>query len=170
MEMVKAGKERGNGYIFLFDMFYGLTNCALLRRSVLEYCGGYDSDVRLLSRIRRNNMSQGIIDQNSHFYHNQSESILQYIKKWDRRLKFFGSFSQDQLENYFVEYPPAKQDGIQLKNGLIKSLLYVPINDLYKFMTTYNSSWLWGIPYSIIFFSYFLSHILLSYRVFKEFL
>lgn len=170
MEMVKAGEEGGNDYIFLSDMFYGLTNCALLRRSVVESCGGFDGDVRLLSRVRRKNMSQGIIDKKSHFYHNQTESILQYIKKWDRRLKFYGSFSQGQLENYFVEYPAAKQDDNHLKNGLIKSLLFDPINDLYEFMTTHNSSWLWGIPYSLLFFSYFLRHPLLSYRVFKEFL
>lgn len=170
MEMVKSGKNLGNGYFLLEDMFYGITNCTLLRRSVLEICGGFDSDVRLLSRIRRKNMSRGIIDMESHFYHNQAESILQFMKKWDRRLRFYGSMNEEQLRNYFVEYPPNKNEENQLKNVPMKSLFYYPLFDLYKFLNTHNSSWLWGVPYSVMFFSYALKHPILSYRVFKKFL
>ena len=170
MAMMRYGAEEENGYVLLTDMFYGLTNCSLLRRSALEACGGYDSDVRLLSRMRKKNMSRGIVDRNSHFYHNQTESILKFFKKWDRRIKFFGSMTRNELEAYFVEYPPIEQDDNELKNGFIKSMLLDTIGSFYEFLDTGNRSWLWGFPYSIWLMSYILLHPVLSYRVFTKFL
>lgn len=170
MAMVDAGTELGNSYILLNDMFYGLTNCSLVRRSAIEAVGGYDSDVRLLSRMRRMKMSRGIIDVKSHFYHNQTASILNFFKKWDRRIKFFGSMTQNDLEAYFVEYPPLEQDDNDLKAGFLASILSDTIGSLFNFVKSGNRSWLWGLPYSIWLLSYFALHPMLSYKVFTKFL
>ena len=168
--MVRAGKELGNGYVFLTDMFYGLTNCAVIRRSVLEICGGYDSDVRLLSRIRAKHLSQGIVDKESHFYHNQTRSIFEYVKKWDRRIKFFASMSESQLKDYFFEYPPNKEYQESLQRGLVHSLYFKPFYHFYNFLVTRNKYWLWAFPYSLILSTYGLIHPYRSYRVIKKFL
>ena len=170
MAMVRTGIEVGNNYILLNDMFYGLTNCSLVRKSALKTCGGYDSDVRLLSRMRRLKMSRGIIDVKSHFYHNQTDSILKFFKKWDRRIKFFGSMTQNDFEAYFVEYPPLEQDDNELKGEFLASILPDAIGSIFNFVRSGNRSWLWGLPYTIWLLSYFTLHPMLSYRVFSKFL
>lgn len=168
-KMVNCGEKVGDGFVLLTDMFYGLTNCALLRRSALEACGGYDSDVRLLIRLRKKFLSRGIIDEKSHFYHDQARSIFDYVRKWDRRIKHYASMSEEQIKNYFVDYPLEKQDDEQMKSGLIKSLFYGSIGDFRKFLTTRNKAWLWGIPYPVILTTYILGHPFKSYYVFKRF-
>ena len=169
-DMMGMGVKTKDGYILLSKMYYGLTNCSLLRRNVVNCCGGYDSDVRLLSRIERLGLSKGVIDLQSHFYHNQTVSILHYLKKLDRRLKRFGKMSQMDLSQYFVEYPPRMEDDHKLKTESIKFLAYSPLLQISYFLRDHDVAWLWGLPYSFLFSVSVSMHPLLTYKVFKQFL
>lgn len=168
--MASFGQRYSEGYILMHDMFYGLTNCSLLRRNIVSMCCGYDSDVRLLARIRKNGLSKGIIDEKSHFYHNQTDSIFHYLKKWKRRLNMYGKMSKDDLKNYFVEYPPKKDADMDLKTGPLRSIIYDPFIDLAYSLKERDIRYLWSIPYSIVFLSYVAIHPFLSYNIFKKFL
>lgn len=168
--MASYGQMTFDDYILMPDVFYGITNCSLLRRNIISMCGGYDSDIRLLARIRRHGLSKGIIDKKSHFYHNQTDSLIHYLRKWQRRLNFFGKMKGDDLKNYFVEYPPEKTDDIDLKIGPIKSILYDPFVNLSYAIREKDIRYLWSLPYSVMFLSYIAIHPFLSYNVFRKFL
>ena len=168
--MVKRGTSKENGYVFLSNINYGLTNCSLLRRSVLNLCGGYDSDVRLLRRIQRLGLAKGVIDLQSHFYHNQTTSVLNYLRKLDKRFKRFGKMSNNELIEYFVEYPPLEVDNSKLRKDSIKSLIYDPLIQISHFFREPDLAWLWGLPFSLLFILYISMHPILSNNVFKRFL
>lgn len=167
--MAKKGTEASDGYILMNDMFYGLTNCALVQRTVIENVGGYDSDLRTLSRIRRAGLSKGIIDFKSHFYHDQVESLWEYIKKLDRRIKKFGGMNSAEFKQFFVEYPPRNADDSELKTGTLEAVLYEPFISLQRFFKEKERYWLWGIPCSTLFMAYAALHPLLVKNLFQSF-
>ncbi len=138
------------GYYYIKDISYGLTNCSLLRRDAIEKVGGYDSDVRTLDRLRRFGLSSGVIDIQSHFYHNQVDSIIQYLKKWDRRIRKHSLMTEDELKDYFVEWPPPDEQDKFLKTGVLKSLLWEPMSDLRLLVHYRNASYAWGPIYSML--------------------
>lgn len=169
-DMILNGIKTKDGYVLITRMSYGLTNCSLLRRKVVNCCGGYDSDVRLLRRIERLELSRAVVDLKSHFYHNQTLSILHYLRKFDRRLKRFGNMSRKDLSQYFVEYPPIVEDDFKLKTDSIKTMVYNPLLQLSYFLRDHNVAWLWGLPYSFLFSVYVSMHPLLAYKAFRHFL
>ena len=159
-----------DGYILLKDMDYGLTNCALVRRSAIEMVGGYDSDVRTLYRLRRAALSKGVVDTKSHLYHNQVDSIFKYLQKWNRRLKFFGKMNEDDLKKYFVEYPPNSDEHKRLQGGLLKDIFEYLIVSSTMFRGTGDRRWLWGLIYPFAIIAVGLLHPIRNFSVFKKFL
>ncbi|MEM3192729.1 MAG: glycosyltransferase [Candidatus Parvarchaeota archaeon] len=157
-------------YYLISDMDYGLTNGCLIRRDVLKKVGGYDSDVRLLMRMRKKKLSTAAIVPNSKFYHNQTTGYVDYLKKWLRRSKKFSAMGQEQLRDYFVEYPLPKYHDRALKNqisGMIVSSLYLSLRN---FLASGDTKWLIGIPYSVILILAAVSHPLIAYRLWRNFL
>jgi len=90
--MKRRGLRVGNLYV-IDDMWYGLTNASLIRRSALERVGGWDMDTKVLRRLRMAGLSRGAIVTTAHFYHNQTVSFSHYFRKWERRVLFLGSFT-----------------------------------------------------------------------------
>lgn len=168
--MAKNGIPYKDGYLLLVDMDYGLTNCALVRRTAVESVGGYDSDVRTLGRLRNLGLSKGVIDTKSHFYHNQVDSVLQYLKKWNRRLKFFSKMSENDLKNYFVENPQRYYEHKNLQAGLMWEILSSPFFAVKMFYKNGDSRWLWGLVYPFAIIAVGLLHPILNLRVFRRFL
>jgi len=168
--MAKKGIPYKDGYLFLTDVDYGLTNCALVRRTAIESVGGYDSDVRTLGRLRSFGLSKGVIDTKSHFYHNQVDSVLQYLKKWNRRLKFYSKMSENDLKNYFVEYPNKYEEHKNLQASIIWEILSSPFNALKMFYKSGESMWLWGVVYPFFIIALGFLHPIRTLKVFKRFL
>lgn len=167
---MKCKSENCGSWIFIQDMFYGLTNAALIRRSALAAAGGYDSDVRLLDRLRRLGMSGGAIVESAHFYHNQTTGPLDYRRKLVRRVLRFGRMTGDELRRYFVEYPPIAGSRHKYGTDVLAELVRTPIHAIPRSILRRDSRWLWGIVYPAIIGSVFISHPHASVKVQGSFL
>ena len=166
---VKKSETR-DGYYVISDMDYGLTNCCLIRRKVLQEVGGYDSDVRLLWRMRKKKLSTAAIVPASKFYHYQTTGFSDYLKKWYKRSKKFSSMSYEQLKDYFVEFPLSKELDNNLKSqikGMSASSLYLSIEN---FLVSGDTRWLLGIPYFLLLALSAILHPIITYRLWKNFL
>ena len=168
--MLQKGILTHEDYIVLQDMFYGLTNCTLIRRRVIEAVGGYDSDIRTLSRIRRLKFSKGVVDPTSHFYHNQVNSIISYFKKWSKRIHRFSNMNKEDLANFFVEYPPLLEDDFELKANVARTILFEPLTSLEFLLKKRQKYWIWGVVYSIFLVSFIVLNFRSALRVFRNFL
>lgn len=166
--MKRAGTPLMDGYTLLREMHYGLTNCAMIRRTVATKAGGFDGDTRLLFRIRRLGLAKGVIDSKSHFYHNQTTSMMNYMKKWDRRIRRLGNMSRGELEEYFVEYPHTDLDHKFSIKRINRELTYGTFTSLMNFASDKDPIWLWLIPYNVLMLLYLLTHPKLSWRVYKN--
>jgi len=168
--MAKNGIAYNDGYILLQDMNYGLTNCTLVRRTAAESVGGFDMDVRMLNRLRRSGLSKGIIDTKSHFYHNQADSLIHYLKKWNKRIKFYSKFSENDLKDYFVEYPQKSDVSMKMKTDNIRNMLSLPFIAMIMFYRSGDRIWLWMVFYPFAVLALVLLHPIRSLKVFRKFL
>ena len=159
-----------NGYYVIDDMFYGITNASIIKRKALESAGGYDSDLRLLRRLRRLGLSKGAIVPKVHFYHNQVKSAFEFYRKWIGRIAKFGSMSDEELKSYFVEYPVPIEESRNLTSEVQNSFLSAPVKAIASFLKTGNTDWLWGLVYPIIIVYILTRHPVNSKRVYAKFL
>lgn len=157
-------------YYITNDLAIGIQNCALIKRTSLEQASGYDSDVRLLDRMRRLNIAKAAIDPNSHFYHNQVDSVVEFFKKLDRRMKKFSKFSDKDYSEYFVEWPIPSFLNKNLRSVPIKNALKDPYNSLRQLVATRDLSQLWGLVYSAFLYLYIITHFRLVKTVYDNFL
>lgn len=137
-QMAKSGKIVGNWSIVM-DMAYGITNTSLIKTKILREVGGYDSDVRVLARARKKGLSKGVVVLDAFYYHFQAISYKNYIKKTSRRISFFGSFSENDLRNYFI---PSIRDHTQRRNLFASQLVYIKLS-ISMFRSKLNF-WYWG--------------------------
>ena len=168
---MKAKSRLVNGYLVIDDMFYGLTNCALLKRSSLEMAGGYDSDVRLLWRLRKLGLSKGAIVGKSHFYHNQIDSAGDLYRKLVRRFRKFANMTTEELKMYFYDYPPPVELDSALKTGPLIDMMSGPILSMKKYIETNNKTWAYGgAIYPLIIVLTLSIHPVATYKTFIRFL
>ena len=168
---MKAKSRMVNGYLVINDMFYGLTNSALLRRSSLELAGGYDSDVRLLWRLRKLGLSKGAIVAKSNFYHNQIDSAGDLYRKLVRRFRKFANMTTEELKIYFYDYPPPVELDSALKTGPLIDMMSGPILSMKKYIETNNKTWAYGGAIHPLIIALTLSlHPVATYKTFKRFL
>jgi len=154
--MKRRGLRVGNLYV-IDDMWYGLTNASLIRRSALERVGGWDMDTKVLRRLRMAGLSRGAIVTTAHFYHNQTVSFSHYFRKWERRVLFLGSFTPQEAERYFVTCGNGlKRAG---PSGLA-DFIFSPSMTSLKMVGNRGFSGLnvYGFLYPFIFMSIFLRH------------
>ena len=147
--MTKSAKITKDYYV-VEDMSYGLTNAAMIRRIDYQIAGGYDSDIRLLQRLRKKGLSKGAIVPTAHIFHNQVVNIRDYMVKWSRRISKFANMNEDDFKEYFVEYPVSVDGHSFLTRNLIKSLASYPANSFGKYLETRDPTWLWGLAYPLI--------------------
>ena len=93
--------EKKENWLVIRDMSFGLTNASLVRTTSIKEVGGYDSDVRVLRRMRSKGLSRGVVVLDAFFYHYQAESYIKWLKKLNRRIKMFSSFDYEYLNKYF---------------------------------------------------------------------
>ena len=162
--MKKEGKHERN-WVLVNDMTYGITNAALIRTDLIQKVGGYDSDVRVLSRAREKGLSKGVIVTDTYYYHIEGGSFLKFLKKQERRIKKFGAFSDNDIKNYFVE---ANKGHEGRKNIQRTPLLFLEAS--YLMLLDRKIFFYWGILVLIIYLFEFLIHPIKFLNTYRKFL
>lgn len=98
-QLAKASKK--GDYFIVDDLDYGVSNCSMIRREAEEVVGYYDSDVELLSRLRKRGLSRAVLVPHAQFEQKAIISFMQYVRKNARRIKFFATYV-NRLDHYFI--------------------------------------------------------------------
>ncbi len=169
--IISSAREgrRMSGWIQVADMTHGLSNCTMIRRLALEAGGGYDSDVRLLRRLRMLGLSSCAVVPSSHFIHNQTSGALDFARKTRRRLQRFGRMSSEELTLYFADTPVSRRKEKPEFLRSLKELASAPAVALKGFSSTGDSSWLWGVVFPILIAMILLSIPRTSAHVYSRF-
>jgi glycosyltransferase involved in cell wall biosynthesis len=168
VERAKRKGDRSNGYWVVPNFDYGLPNSVLIRRSAMEAVGGYDSDVRMLLRLRRAGLARAAIVPTAHFYHNEANSPVEFLRKMNRRVTFFGKLTDQELKEFFVEYPIPSESHQALMTVTVRDRLSTPVGALRNFLRTGEADWLWGAAYPFLLGLLVVRHPLLSRRVLSD--
>lgn len=166
---VMARGRRNGAVVVVDEMDYGLTNATMIRRSALERVGGYDSDVRVLWRLRRNGLARTAIVETAHFQHDQASSWWDYRQKWCRRVVRYGWMTREDIRCYFVEpVQPAAESDRMISAGVDRAA-FLPLRAIRSFLNDRNPTWLWGLTYPAIPLSILLQHPFLARRAWRNF-
>ncbi|MGA8302747.1 MAG: glycosyltransferase [Thermoplasmata archaeon] len=160
---IRRGTPRG-GYVEILEARYGLTNCSLIRRSAALSVGGYDSDVRMLIRLRRSGIARAAAVPSAHIWHEQATGPLQLGKKLSRRLKVFGKMSDADIVDYFVDTSHQYIRENPLRTAPIVSTLNAPFAAIINWARTGDSAWLWGLTYPFVIMAAVMVNPVDSYR------
>jgi len=153
-----ASCNRVNDWLVTDDLTYGLTNACLIRRTALEAVQGYDSDVRVLQRLRVNGLARAVIVPLATFYHNQTTGMFDYWSKWTRRMIRYASLTDAEVAAHFVE-DQARVHGLSQRfSSMLKRALRSSISAPSNFVETGDSTWLVGLVYPLILALIVLSH------------
>jgi glycosyltransferase involved in cell wall biosynthesis len=150
------------------DLSYGITNATLIRRSALVAANGYDSDVRLLSRLRHLGLATGVVVGAAHFYHQQATDPLHYLEKTGNRLARFGRMTDAQLYEFFVEPPTGVTKAHRPRVAARNAMLDAPAKSLKEFLRTGEPEWLWGLIFPGLIAAAIARHPISAYRVYSH--
>lgn len=125
------------------DVDYGLTNATLVRRATVETVGGYDTDVGVLRRLRKAKKSRGGLVPTVHFVHKTADGLIDYARKWERRL---GSIA---ARSYVEAEAAAHGDSSTFKMSAM-ALFRIPFNSAVNLFRSGNITWVWGLAYSAV--------------------
>lgn len=154
------------------DVDWGLPNATLIRRSALQTAGGYDSDVRLLWRLRRLRLSTGAVVSGAAIHHTQLTSTRDYYRKIVNRLRRFSQSKPEELSEHFVDFPPPRDLSAHLILSLTLSMVSIPFISIGTFVVHRRAYSLWGLVQSQLLAAATVSAIMPHpgdfLRVFKE--
>ena len=163
------GTDRGT-WVSVDPLMHGISNAAMIRRSALRSAGGYDSDVRLLQRLRRRGLARAALVPFARIVHHQVESGGDFMRKAARRLNKFSRMTDQDLRNYFVEYPIPHESEEELQRGVVRSLVAGPREAMQGIRRTRDRAWLWGLVYPLMAASLVARHPWASWKVYNRFL
>ena len=146
--IIKNGKDYGN-YVVMDDLDYGLSNGSVIKNSALYSVGGYDFDIRTLTRLRINKLSKSAIIKDAHYRHYSTTGILDYIKKLNRRAKLYSNLLEEK-DSFIVPINSTDLRKIDSKTRST-SLLEVYSNSLNLLSTEKNLIWIWGLLFPSFF-------------------
>ena len=163
----KYGKFNGN-YYTVDEMPYGLTNASIVKRGIYLEVGGFDSDVRVLDRLREKGLARCAIVPAVHFYHYQVTSPFDYRKKQLKRVMLFQKMSSDQLENFYVKISsPSRKYDKRMVRAI--SLSIEDFRFIFRKDVWYDKNMKWAaITNILVTMSIILFHPLASVRMFKK--
>lgn len=163
-QMTPNGLREGS-WIIMNDIAYGITNASLLKTELIRNVGGYDSDVRVLSRARKKCLSKGVLVTNTFYYHLEGVSFNRYLRKLIRRIIKFGDFSDKEIESYFVKSNDKheQRENIQKVPILYFKASYMMLRSRKKFFYS-------GFLILLIYLFTFLIHPVKFINVYKRFL
>lgn len=148
-QQIAHGEARG-GWYRVPDLSHGISNGTIIRRSTLATAGGYDSDVRLLVRLRRMGLSCAAIVPSARIVHRQANSVVHYVRKASRRIRRFSQMSNEDLKSYFVDFPIPKGTEEQLQTSIRRSVVFAPISAIRGLRRSRDTAWLWGLGYPFV--------------------
>jgi glycosyltransferase involved in cell wall biosynthesis len=147
LEKIKRLERRSQSagrYLINDELDYGLVNGALIRRTALEKVGGYDSDVRLLARLRKHSLAKAAIVPTAHVGHDYVDSLSDYVRKMDSRIARFGQMSEEDLEAFFVDPPGASTGDRALLADVLYGSVSAPAIAIREWILSGDSDWAWG--------------------------
>lgn len=166
---VRRGRLEG-AWVRVSPLQHGISNGTLIRRSALTAAGGYDSDVRLLQRLRRKGLATAALVERAHIVHAQVDSLGDFVRKSRSRLRRFAGMSDGELRSYFCEYPVPPEIDRELHRGVTRSLLDRPVQAIQGYQRTGDPAWLWGTVYPLVVLGLVARHPMASWRVYRRFL
>lgn len=143
---IKRGEPQ-NGYVEVNDVGYGLTNGTLIRTEALRRVGGYDSDVRVLARLRKLHLASAAYVPTAHLIHRQTAGPIDFLRKHTRRLRSYGDLTAAELRAYFVDYPP-DHDALIVTPAV--DLAGAPLRAARQLLLTGELTWGWGLVFPAI--------------------
>lgn len=160
-----AGGRRIGNWIYLDPTTYGLTNATLIRREILSRVSGYDVDVRVLERLAQLGEARGALVEDVHLYHNEAPSFVELLRKVERRIRKYGSMTDSQRREYFVEFPT--ESGHTLAK-LQTSILYSPVESVKHLLAGDESAWGWGLTFPVLAVLAATMHPVFAYKVYAN--
>ena len=151
IELMMVHSQKIGDHYLVEDMEHGITNCSLIRRSAILKIGGWDSDVKVLWRLRSKRLSKGAISETSHYYHVQATGIMDYIRKQRTRLRRFSKMTDEDLDHFYIKNSEA--GGYPKLNTSKLLSLSMPLKGLREYYRTGQKTWLWGCAQPIINFA-----------------
>jgi len=167
-ELARAVKH--DDWYFLADLSFGISNGTIIRSTALRSAVGYDSDVRLLSRLRRLGLARAALVPNAHYLHFQADSLNQFRSKIVRRLLKFAKMTDEELSSYFVEYPVPTAMERELRSTASRSLVRAPLQGAAEFLRTGDPAWLIGLLFPGIMATVFVANPVASMAFYSRFL
>lgn len=168
LEFARTGRPDG-GWVKVTDLTHGISNATLIKREALLRAGGYDSDLRLLFRLRRLGLASAAIVPGAQFVHATAKSLSEFVRKQVRRVAHFATLSDNDLKNYFVDYPVPPSLHKSLVGTMRESVVLGPRDALLHYSTTKNKAWLWGLLYPLVALSISMADPKSSWRLWRRF-
>lgn len=153
MEKLMVRGNNSKEYVVINDLDYGLNNGSIIKKDALMKVGGYDFDIRTLTRMRLKKLSKSAIVRKSYYKHYSVRTLLDYTKKLSRRVKLYYWFLENEKSNFIF---PINSE--EIKNLFPKTNSISPSSSLHQsakmLIETRNLIWGWGfifpLPYAII--------------------
>lgn len=165
--VMNRGIDRGD-YVVMDDLDYGLSNGSIIKKQALNSVGGYDFDIRTLTRLRINKLSRGAIVKGAHYRHYSTTGVVDYTRKLNRRGRLYSS-SLKQKEGFIIPINNADLRMIGSKTRSA-SLTEVFSSSLDLLSEEKNAIWIWGLLYPFLFFVAGILNPINSVRTFMGFL
>jgi glycosyltransferase involved in cell wall biosynthesis len=169
LEEVRTHSRSVGAFFVTDDCPYGLTNATLIRRTILEKMGGYDSDVLLLGRLRAHGLARAAFVPSAHFTHSQTTGPADYRRKWLRRARFYASMSPAERERYFSSLNALTPQESPVWSQGRRMFTTGPSFALRGFARTGDATWLNGLVLTTVVASIALLHPVLTRRAFETF-
>ena len=166
LEGILSEGRAQDGWILIRDLPFGIGNATVLKVSALKAVGGYDSDVRVLSRLRRSGLSCSALVPSSHYLHLSIDGPRELVHKIRSRVRRFGRMSSDELENYFVDHTA---DRGTLSGQASVSVIGAPYRAITHVLRRDPREWGWGLAYPLLVGYAALSSPVNSLRTFYQF-
>lgn len=141
--LASTGRQM-SGWILIPNLTFGLCNGSLLRTETIRKVGGYDSDVRVLDRMRRSGLSRAAYVPTSHYYHKTVSGPSALVSKLCSRILRFGQMRTEDLDAYFAS------DGSEGYPAWVRDLLTVagaPLRAVRHLSKGEDRAWAWGFAY-----------------------
>ena len=166
-EILGSGKDFG-GYVVVSDLNYGLSNGSVINKFALDAIGGYDFDIRTLTRMRIRNMSKAAIVKGAHYRHYSTKGLLDYTRKMERRVMLISELLNEK-DNFIMPIDHKDVSSLDTKTKSF-TLTNTIRTSLYTLTRERNFIWVWGLLFPLSFFGPAAFHPLRSTRLLRSFL
>jgi GT2 family glycosyltransferase len=166
---VRGGRR--DGWTCVADLTYGISNASMVRRESAIAGGGFDSDVRLLARLRLLGRARAALVPSARYTHRQAKGALDFMAKWSRRVRRAGNMTPGDIQRYFAQSPVTlgPLDRVGVPGSPFDMLCGYPLQGLFMWVRARNSTWLWGVCYPVLFGSTIARHPFGSLRAWRNF-